>query len=110
MNGITLDMTPDEFKQMLWETLNEKRSISDQEHTDHHATFAKILPHLEGLAEIMPCLKEFIDERRNRKKMWNKFRLSLIGAVAVAIVGFLTLPLTWIGALIVEYISRILRH
>ena len=96
MNGITLDMTPDEFKEMLWEALNEKRSILDQEHAELH----KILK------EILPCLKDFLDERRKRKQMWDKFRLSFIGGLALA---FITV-LTWLGSIVVEHIMRVAKH
>ena len=96
MNGIALDMSPDEFKKMLWEVLNENRSIPDQEHTEHH----KILK------DILPSLKEFLDERKHRKQMWDKFRLSFIGGLALA---FITV-LTWLGSIVVEHILRIVRH
>ena len=65
----------------LREVLHEEREIEDDTHQLHH---------------------EFIEmelqRRESRKKLWERFKLSFVGGVALAVLG----GLGWIGALILN--------
>jgi preprotein translocase subunit Sss1 len=74
-----------ELTEVLQEVLQARRQVTDEEHVDHHAYIA-----LQ------------ITKKERRDELWRKFRLSAVGAVAVAVVGFLV----WVGGAILTMIAN----
>lgn len=72
----------DELEVILHRVLNERRKLDDETHNTHHE-FIK--------------LQMLRWERR--QQLWQKFKLSFIGAVAVALVS----GLMWIGKAIIDH-------
>ena len=74
-------MEKKELVAALHEALGERHSIDAELHNDHH---------------------EFIDMLREREKrriaLWQKFRLSFVGALATTLVGVLI----WLGGLVLS--------
>ena len=73
-----------ELIEALQEVLQNRRHVTDEEHADHHAYIAMQ-----------------IAKKERRDELWRKFRLSMVGSVAVAVVGFLI----WVGGLIVTALA-----
>jgi len=69
-------MTPEQIKAAVSEALDE-RGI--KQHEDHH-----------------DFIQEMIAKSERRQALWQRFRLSLVGAVATALVGLLALFGKWI--------------
>ena len=76
-----MTITKKDLTEALDEVLNKKRVIDDDTHKLHHQFIA-----ME------------IERRETNKKLWLKFKMSLIGGVALSVLGFLG----WIGSLLVE--------
>lgn len=70
--------------------------VSPEAHKEHH----------EVLQELLPELREFLEERRRSRERWEKFRQSSYGAIAVAIVGAVGSFLVWVGGLILQAIHK----
>lgn len=73
------DLTPKVFKEILTEVLHEKRVVDDDTHKIHHE-----------------YIQMRLEDRERRQKLWMKFKLSFVGGLALAVLGFLI----WIGELI----------
>lgn len=82
------------FDQVLDER-ERSSQIPREEHTRHHAF----------LAECIPLLKDFLEERHRKRMVIERWRTSLIGAVALAIVGSIVTALGWIGHLVIASIQ-----
>ncbi len=74
-----------ELTEILREVLHEQRAIDDDKHELHH---------------------EFIEmelqRREARKKLWERFKLSFVGGVALAILA----GLGWVGQLVLGAIKH----
>ena len=79
------DMTQDEFKQVLEEVLQSRRVIDEDTHRIHHR-----------------FIQVQIERDERRAEMWRRFKLSFIGGLALAVLGFLG----WLGSLILSWVQN----
>jgi len=77
-----MNITEKRFEELLDNALNSRRAIDNETHTDHHEFVAMYMRRWEA-----------------RQKMWQRFKLSFIGGIAMAFVG----ALAWVGQLIIEH-------
>lgn len=76
-----MTITKKDLADALDKALSKKRVIDDDTHILHHQ-----------------YIEMELEKRENRKRLWMKFKLSLIGGIALSLLGFLG----WLGKLIVE--------
>lgn len=74
-------MTKDEIITAVHEALDARRSLDNDTHAEHHA-----------------FIQMMIDDRARHAELWKKFQSSLVGGVALAVLG----SLGWVGKLILE--------
>lgn len=77
-----MTLSKEELRIALDEALNKKRTIDNETHTEHHE-----------------FLKAYMVRWEARQKMWQRFKTSFFGSIAMAIVGILM----WIGQLIIDH-------
>jgi hypothetical protein len=80
-----LDMDPNQFEEVLTKVLNQNRAISEERHKLDH--------------DFTTVLRE---RYKKREAMWEKFRLSLIGGIAMMLLG----GLTWIGKAVWDMVHK----
>lgn len=80
-----MTITKKDLSDALDEVLNKKRIIDDDTHKIHHQFIA-----LE------------IERRENNKKLWMKFKMSLIGGIALGVLGFLG----WVGKVVLDLVTQ----
>lgn len=78
-----MTITKKDLSEAINKALNDARHITDETHKLHH-----------------DFIQYLIEKQESRKKLWMKFKLSLVGSAALALVGFLM----WIGKLIWDHL------
>lgn len=73
----------EELEKILKRVLNENRTIDNKTHDFHHRMYERDL-----------------ERRKQWRELWMKFKLTLVGSLAIAIIGFIG----WIGKLILEHL------
>jgi len=71
------------LEQMLVRVLNENRTVDNKTHEFHHRMYALDL-----------------EARKRRLELWEKFKLSIVGSVALGLIVFLG----WLGKLVIDNI------
>lgn len=86
----TIPMDKDQFEEALSRTLNEvlnsKRTISDEQHIQDHKSWQ----------ELSPFLRQWVKDKKKNEERWEKFRMSIIGSIALILVS----GLVWVGKLV----------
>lgn len=77
-----MDISEEQLDAALEKALNKKRTIDNETHAEHHDFMAAWIKRWEV-----------------RQKMWQRFKLSFIGGIAMAVVG----ALMWLGQLVLEH-------
>lgn len=80
-----MKVTKEEMIEAFIEALEAKRTVPKDTHTEHHA-----------FIELMMKREE------RRAELWQKFKSSIIGGIALAILA----GLGWIGTLILEFVRH----
>lgn len=75
-------LTDKQLEATLEKILNSRRSVDEKMHADHHA-----------------FLMAYIEHWETRQKVWQRFKLSFVGGIAMAIVA----GLIWVGKLVIEH-------
>lgn len=75
-------MERDDLKAVLEEVLHQKRTIDEETHITHHR-----------------FVQRQIERDERRQELFRRFRLSFVGGLAMAVLGFLG----WLGTLIVGW-------
>ena len=73
----------------------ERRSptrIDDEQHLADHLL----------IDQVRPLLIEFLEDQKRKRELWQKFRMSFVGAVAVLMVTGIGTALLWIGEQVVS--------
>ena len=68
--------------------------ISDEVHKKHH----------DFLEDCIPLLREYLEERKDSRERWEKYRTSFFGAIFSAVGVAAVSVFAWIGKLILEAI------
>jgi len=71
-------------------------NIPEEVHVKHH----------EFLDNCIPLLSEYLEERKDAKERWEKYRTSFFGAIFSAIGVAVVSILAWIGGLVLEAIKH----
>lgn len=77
-----MEISEEQLEKVLEKVLNSKRTIDNITHVAHHEFTAAWMIRWEA-----------------RQKMWQRFKLSFIGGIAMTIVG----ALIWIGKIVLEH-------
>lgn len=80
-----MEINEKQLEEILEKVLNSKRSIDDKTHAEHHEFQTAFMKRWEA-----------------KQKMWQRFKQSFIGGIAMAVVA----GLGWIGKLILEHWSK----
>jgi hypothetical protein len=70
------------------------RHIEPDEHREHH----------EFLRDVIPLVREYLDERKMARERWEKYRTSFFGAIFAALGAAAISVFAWIGRLFIEWL------
>ena len=73
-----------------------EQKLTKEMHQDHH----------EFLAECIPLLREYLEERRQTRDRWNRIRESALGSAVTIIIGGIFAAMAWIGRLILDHVKN----
>jgi hypothetical protein len=62
--------------------------------------------HHEFLDNCIPLLSEYLEERKEAKERWEKYRTSFFGAIFSAIGLAVVSVLAWVGGIVIEAIKH----
>ena len=71
------------------------RGLSEEQHTEDHRL----------IEEVRPLLVEFLEDRKRASELREKFKQSMVGAIAVALVGGISTALVWIGQQVITILQ-----
>lgn len=77
-------------------SLDIDKEIGNDEHRQHH----------EFLRDCIPLLREYLEERKESRERWEKYRTSFFGAIFSAIGVATVSVLAWIGGLILDWLRN----
>lgn len=72
-----------------------ERKIDPTEHLEHH----------EFLRDVIPMVREYLDDRKAAKERWEKYRTSFFGAIFAALGTAAITVLAWIGKIGLEILN-----
>lgn len=78
----------------MGERVTPIKRINEDEHLEHH----------EFLRDVIPMVKEYLDERKEARERWEKYRTSFFGAIFAALGAAAISVFAWIGKLVIEAI------
>lgn len=84
------------MRSQKWAVMSDQqkiRYIAPEEHREHH----------EFLRDCIPLLREYLDDRRQTREQWEKFRTSFVGAIATSLAVGLVSFLVIVGKLVIQF-------
>ena len=76
--------------------MGERVVIDPDEHREHH----------EFLRDVIPLVREYLDERKANRERWEKYRTSFFGAIFAALGAAAISTFAWIGKLVIEALKN----